>query len=110
MPLVQSIAGNHFPKAHVRRYTHRTESGTSAPHNNYPASGMVGAQSDFEYDAIAKSIFKDEIAFQSFFGLMSQLEAADKIAENKEMFLDRLKIRVVILGDYVTTSGPASSR
>lgn len=108
VPLVQSIAGDHFPEAHVRRYLHRTESSTSGP-NDYPASVMVGAQSDFEYDAIAELIFKDETAFQTFFGLVSQPEAAKKIAENEEMFLDRPKMKVVVLGDCITTSGPASS-
>ena len=43
-------------------------------------------------------IFEDEIAFQAFFGLVNQPEAADKIAENEEMFLDRSKMKVVILG------------
>lgn len=41
---------------------------------------------------------------------MSQPEAADKIAKDEEMFLDRAKMKVVILGDCVTTTGgPAAS-
>ena len=43
VPLVQSIAGDHFPKAHIRRYIQQTESSTSATDNDYPASVMVGA-------------------------------------------------------------------
>ena len=109
MPLVQSIAGDHFPKAHIRRYIQQTENSTSATDNDHPASVMVGAQSDFEYDAIAMLIFEDEIAFQAFFGLVNQPEAADKIAENEEMFLDRSKMKVVILGKYITSRGPTLS-
>ena len=109
VPLVQSIAGAHFPKAHVRRYIHRTERSASATDDDYPASVLAGAQSDFEYDAIAELIFDDEVAFQTFFGLVSQPEAADKISKDEDMFLDRAKMKVVVLGDCVTTSGPATS-
>ena len=105
MPLVQSIAGAHFPKAHIRRYIHRTESASSSTDNDYPASVLLGAQSDFEYDAMAELTFDDETAFQTFFGIVSEQEAADKISKDEEMFLDRSKMKVVVLGDCVTTSG-----
>lgn len=72
VPLVQSIAGDHFPKAHTRRYIHRTERSASATHDDdddHPASVLVGAQSDFEYDAIAELIFDDETASRHSMGL-----------------------------------------
>lgn len=110
VPLLQSIAGSHFPKAHIRRYVHRTESSASSTNDkDYPATVLAGVQSDFEYDAIAELVFDDESAFQTFFGVVSQPGAADKIAKDEEMFLDRLKMKVVVLGDCLTTSGLASS-
>lgn len=107
VPLVQSIAGAHFPNAHIRRYLHRTESSTSSA-GDYPVSVLIGAQSDFEYDAIAELIFDDESAFQTFMGIVSQQEAAERIAKDEEMFLNRPKMKVVVLGD-ITTSGPTPS-
>ena len=115
MPLIQSLAGAHFPKAHVRRYIHRTESGgasataTGTGNNEYPASALVGTQSDFDYDAIAELIFDNETAFQTFFGLVSQPDAAGKLAKDEEIFVDRSKMKAVVLGDCNTTNGPAPS-
>ena len=112
IPLVQSVAGSHFPKAHVRRYIQRSQE-KSAPastddveeHSEYPATVLIGAPSDFEYDAIAELTFDDEAAFQAFFGTVSQQDAAEQIAKNEETFLDRPKMRVVVLGDCITTTG-----
>ena len=54
MPLLQSIAGSHFLKAHICCYIHWTESSAfSTNDKDYPAMLLAGIQSNFEYDAIA---------------------------------------------------------
>ena len=105
VPLLQSIAGVQFPKVHVRRYVHRASYASSST-DSYPASVLVGTQSDFEYEAIAKAIFDNEAGFQAFMGMMSQPDAAARIAEDEEKLLDRSKMKAVVLGDCNTTSGP----
>lgn len=110
VPLLQSIAGSHFPKVHARRYVHRTESSASSTDDkHYPATVLMGAQSDFEYDAIAELVFNNETAYQTFFGLVCQQEGGEKFAKDEEMFLDRSKTKVVVLGDCLSTSGPEAS-
>ena len=111
VPLVQSIAGPHFPKTHTRRYIERSESNISSAANNgttnanHPATVMVGTQADFDYDAIAELTFEDAAAFQTFFGLVSQPEAAEKIAKDEEMFLDRARTRIAVVDECNVATG-----
>lgn len=100
IPLVKSIAGNHFPLSHTRRYIHR---GVGGDDNSHPASVLVGTQQDFEYDGIAELMFEDENAFQTFFGIITQPEAAAKIAEDEEKFLDRKRMTAVVVGETTVT-------
>lgn len=107
VPLLKAITGPLFPKSHVRRYVQRASGGRDSPPNNgnYPATVLIGSQSDFDYDAIAELTFKDEAAFQAFFAKVNEPEAAAKIAKDEEQFLDRARMRVVVLGDCTTTTG-----
>ena len=104
MPLIRFLAGPVFPKTHTRRYIHRTppESGTDDT-NNYPATVFVGTQADFAYDAISELVFDDEPAFQAFSARMGQGEAAERIAKDEEVFLDRARLRAVLVGDCIVT-------
>ena len=98
--MLQSVAGPHFPKTHTRRYIQRSEDKDSTEGNantKYPATALVGTPADFEYDAIA-------VAFQTFFGHVSQPEAATRIAEHEEMFMDRVRMRAVVIDDCVVTT------
>ena len=111
VPLLQSLAGDTFPNSHVRRYIQRSENkSTSAPeaHSgnnvNTPAAVLVGTQADFEYDAFAELTFDDEAAFQAFFARVGQGKAAEKIAEDEEKFLDRGKMRVVVVRECIVTN------
>ena len=114
-PLLQSIAGNHFPKTHIRRYIQRSESNTSSAANddttnaNHQATVLVGMQADFDYDAIAELTFEDSAAFQTFYGLVNQPEAAEKIAKDEEMFLDRARMRIAVVDECNTTTGLTAS-
>jgi len=107
VPLVKSLAGPHFPISHTRTYLHRTEDTNATGDNNakYPASVMIGNQSDFDYDAFAELKFKDQGAFGAFFNLMQTPENAEKIAADEEKFLDRPKMAVVVVGEVNVTTG-----
>lgn len=108
VPLVQSLAGPLFPRSHTRRYIQRVQGSTEGSTDNasHPAVVLVGTPADFEYDAFAELVFDDETAFQAFFACVSQVEAAGRIAEDEEKFLDRAKMRVVLVDDCTVTSGP----
>ena len=110
VPLIKSIAGPLFPNSHTRHYIQRTESNDSssveagADNTKYPAAVLVGNQADVEYDAYAELTFDDEAAFQTFFTHMYQPEAAEKIAQDEELFLNREKMTVVVVGDHFVTT------
>ena len=75
--------------------------------SNYPATVLVGKQEDFEFDAIAELIFDDKAASDKFFELINEKEALATRVKEEEMFLDRTKIKAVVVGDVVTTNGSA---
>lgn len=105
VPLVRKLAGAHFPLAHTRRYIHRSQGqAESSTERNAttPASVLIGSQADFDYDAFAELVFKDETAFQTFMGVMQKPENAAEVAADEEQFLDRSKMTVVLVGDTTT--------
>ena len=69
----------------------------------------MGTQADFEYDAIGELTFEDEAAFHAFFALVSQGDAAESIAKDEDMFLDRPRMRVVVVDDCVVTTRAVTS-
>lgn len=112
LPLIQTLTGSLFPKSHTRRYIQRVQGPIDgdADNANHPAVVMVGTPADFEYDAFAEIVFDDEAAFQAFFACITQAEAARRIAEDEELFLDREKMRVVVVDDCTVTTGLTTDR
>ncbi len=111
MPLIRSLAGPTFPNSHTRHYPQRTSSPSPSSNNNksnadpYPATVLIGTQADFDYDAFALLEFDDEAAYQRFFEVISEEGAAGRIAEDEEMFLDRGRMRAVVLGEVERSGG-----
>lgn len=132
VPLIQSLAGPLFPKSHTRFYIERKpqsqepsptpassapaaaptvkstpEAGRAAPtgtaSEHWPATVFVGGQSDFSYDAYAELVFEDVDAFQAFFGVVSAPEAAARIAEDEDLFLERSELRIAAMDDVRVT-------
>lgn len=66
---------------------------------------LVGTQADFDYDVIAELVFDDEAAFRAFFARVSEREVAERIAGDEERFLERGRLRGVVVGDCVVTMG-----
>jgi hypothetical protein len=97
--LIKSIVGDKFPLTHTRHYIARP----AEENGGWPAAVLVGAQEDFTYDGFAELVFEDEKAFKSFFAVISEPEAAAKLAEDEERFAVREKTRAVVVGESVVT-------
>lgn len=106
VPLVKEIAGEHFPLSHTRRYLHRTQGKAEGTERNaeYPATVLVGAQAEFDYDAFAELTFSDAAAFQAFFGVVQQPENQARIKEDEAKFLDGARMTVVVVGEMTVTT------
>ncbi|KAI6088779.1 EthD domain-containing protein [Hypoxylon rubiginosum] len=106
LPLLKEVAGPHFPLEHTRRYIKRTEGqGKEATPRNpdTPAQVLVGAQADFDYDAIIELKFASEAAFGQFFQFVHTPEKAARVTAVEDRFMDRSQMRGVVLGDVVAT-------
>jgi len=107
VPLERALAGEYYPLSHTRRYIDRApgraDNGETERNAQYPASIIMGTQADFDFDAISELTFEDQAAFQSFFDFMTQPENAAKLAADEELFLDRSKMPIAIVGDYIET-------
>ena len=109
IPLMQSLTGPHFPRTHVRRYIQQTDGSPSSTdldvgYANYPAIVLVGTEADFEFDAFAELVFEDKAASDKFFELINAKEALETRVKEEEMFLDRSKIKAIVVGDVITTA------
>ena len=97
VPLIKSLTGSLFPQSHTRHYIARAESNSDVP------MVLVGTPNDFAYDAFAELVFVNAAAFQEFFRVIGQSDAATKIAEDEEKFLNRSQTRAVVVGDVKKT-------
>lgn len=79
----------------------RSEDPDSTGH--YPASIFLGEQDQFGYDAVCELVFKDPEALQNFHAKTSSPEAKTALEADEEKFLDREKLKIVMLGDYIET-------
>ena len=110
IPLLRSIAGDTFPTSHTRRYIRRSEPNPDEPeaeegiNAKYSITVLLGKQTDFEYDAFAELIFDDEVAFKSFMAVVGKNENAKKLAEDEEKFLDRSRMKAVVVGETIATT------
>lgn len=107
IPLIQSLTGSHFPRTHKRYYVQRSEDADT--NNHFPATVLVGAQSDFPYDAFAELIFEDAAKFQTFMSIVSQGETKETLAQDEDLFLDRGRMTAVVVGEPVATSAMGGS-
>ncbi|KAI1762742.1 EthD domain-containing protein [Hypoxylon sp. FL1150] len=106
LPLLKEVAGPHFPQEHTRRYIKRAEGESkdaTARNPDTPAQVLVGAQADFDYDAIIELTFASEAAFGQFFQFVHTPEKAARVMALEDKFMDRSQMRGVVLGDVVAT-------
>jgi hypothetical protein len=101
-PLLKEIAGPLFPLTHTRHYLHRAE-GDSPDAASNPATVLVGTQEGLDCDSYSLLLWENEEAFQKFFAALSQPEAAARIAADEEKFIDREKLKIVLVGDSCVT-------
>lgn len=98
VPLIKRLSGADFPAHHSRRYLARSERPDSS--GLYPASIFVGGQDRFGYDAICELVFSDQEALQKFHAKTSTPDAKAALEADEKSFLDREKLKIVMLGDY----------
>lgn len=58
----------------------------------------MGSQEHFPYDSVTELVFEDEEAFGKFFACVSQPENAARIQADEEVWLDRGRTSVVVVG------------
>ena len=105
IPLLQFLTRSHFPISHTRRYIQRSSSSNQPfSDNDHPAIIVVGKQSDFDYDVVAELVFENAAAFETFFMLISEEEAAEHIKEDEERFLIVGKTMAVVVGEVEVAS------
>jgi hypothetical protein len=63
----------------------------------------LGNPADVNWDGFAKLDFTDEKHFQQFVATISEPEAAAKIQKDEENFADRSSLRIVVLGQVIST-------
>ncbi|KAF3067201.1 hypothetical protein GL218_08690 [Daldinia childiae] len=105
MPILQEVAGPHFPLSHRRHYIQRTQGqGEGTTRNaSTPAQILLGSQADFDYDVVAELTFQDAAAFQTFMAFSHTPEKAAKVGADQELFLDRSQLRAVVVGGTEVT-------
>ncbi|OCL02953.1 hypothetical protein AOQ84DRAFT_420939 [Glonium stellatum] len=96
IPLLQSLSGPYFPTTHTRHYIQRPEG------DDYRATVMVGE--GFEYDAVCEMSWENEAAFKQYFERVMEPEAAKRISDDDQNFVDRSSTKVVILGETRITT------
>ena len=97
IPLIKSIAGAHFPLVHTRHYIHRAEgTGGGLANLDHPATILAGFQEDIDFDGVGELTFESEGAFKAFISVITQPDAAAKIAADEKKFLDGGRMLLVI--------------
>ena len=105
--VVRAITGPNFPKQHTRRYVERTSNDSAnlpeSDNSNakWPATSLFGPAPEPDIDAIAELVFYDEAGCKKFFEIIKQEDAQRKLAADEELFLDRGKLKAVVLGDVI---------
>jgi len=66
---------------------------------------MVGTQADFEYDCIAEVVFDEAEGFRKFFACVNEPGNVEKVKKDEELFTDGAKMRAVVVGECVVTTG-----
>lgn len=107
MPLIQELAGHLFPISHTRHYIDRftpvNEASADVSNENFPASVILGAPTDFAYDAYVNVIFRDVAHFQEFFAHMQKPDIAARLRADEELFLDQPAMRAAMVNGVHTT-------
>ena len=87
VPLVQSLLGAHHPKTHTRYYT------------NKDSGFAVGVPTPDDADLIAVITFESTEAMQRSMKARWADGTRDKIEEDEGKFMDRGRVKLVVLGD-----------
>ncbi|KAL5337429.1 hypothetical protein BJX70DRAFT_246322 [Aspergillus crustosus] len=105
LPLIQSLGGADFPLSHKRLYLSRPDPGAD---NSYPATTIMGSPEDFPYDCITELTFVDEAGMRRFFRRRMEDGVREVVEKDEGGFMDSEKMKLVVLGGVVETTGSGS--
>ena len=103
LPLLKTLLGDAFPTSHSRRYIQRASEPQDTPipgtqGERYPATVLQGEQADVEYDALMELRFESEEHLGRFIARSSEEKIGKELLEDDDLFLDRERGKVVIIG------------
>ncbi|KAJ5387144.1 hypothetical protein N7509_009685 [Penicillium cosmopolitanum] len=106
--LIKRLAVDTFPLSHQRSYIARTT--VSCPPDDAttrnrltPATVPRGAQSDFDFDAIAELGFADRAALDRFSARVQEPDVAAEIAADEDKFLERSTVAIAMIDEMRET-------
>jgi hypothetical protein len=107
IPLAYSMLSDVWPTTFHRRYLARiNRKGFGGPANpDRPAFTLRGQVGDVDCDCIAEMHFPTERAFRQFYKKYHQKEVAAVLAEDENRFLEKGKVKVIVVGETWST-GP----
>lgn len=103
VPLIKSLTGNLFPASHTRHYIGRAPADGSGSGATDAPWVVMGDASEVTWDSMAILTFKDDEHFNKAMQLLSDEEMAAKLAADEENFVDRSKLKAVIIGEVSET-------
>jgi hypothetical protein len=107
IPLAYSMLSDVWPTTFHRRYLARiNRKGFGGPANpDRPALTLRGQANEMDCDCIAEMNFPTEKAFRQFYKKLYEKEIAAVLAEDENRFLEKGKVRVIVVGETWST-GP----
>jgi len=97
IPLLQFYGGENFPKSHKRHYLQFSDSDNGQP------TVLHGDKAAFDFDVIAEVRFDDEAAYKAFLGALAGEEVTKTLKIDEDKFINREKMRIVVVGDVHET-------
>jgi hypothetical protein len=93
VPYVKSLLGQHHPLTHTRHYTHKDES-------NANGVGIIVSDAvDSDADVVAVMTFENQEKLKESMNFRYQDGVREKIQADEDKFMDRSRVKVVIVGE-----------
>ena len=111
-PVARATKTNRSYRSHTRFYLPRQLPSTDSADTsnaNYAPSIFLGNTADFDYDACASIVSKDEVAFDAFYARFKEPDIAKVLGEDEDKFLWRQKLIVAVAGVPCVSLQPQSA-
>jgi hypothetical protein len=95
IPLIISVSGALFPTTYKRRYTYLEQSANAGSQPGV----LLHCGNGMGYDCVTELVFEDRQASVKW---MRMMEASEEVKRDKEVFLDRGRMLVVVVEEFAT--------